>query len=80
MRPEEGNIDHVVPRARGGQTTWENCVLASKEINSKKGDRLPHEVGLLLLATPKAPVSMPATFTIRNNHGIRDWELFLVKA
>lgn len=79
LRPDEGNIDHVVPRARGGQTTWENCVLASKEINSKKGDRLPHEVGLRLLAPPKAPVAMPATITIRNSHGIRDWELFLLK-
>src|SRR6185295_17963480 len=66
LRPDEGNIDHVVPRARGGQTTWENCVLASKEINSKKGDRLPHEVGLRLLAPPKAPVALPATLTIRN--------------
>ena len=37
----EGNIDHVLPRSRGGKTSWENCVLASKDVNSRKGDRLP---------------------------------------
>ena len=30
--PAEGNIDHVVPRSRGGQTSWENCVLADKRV------------------------------------------------
>src|SRR5882762_4181515 len=44
--PTEGNIDHVVPRSRGGQTSWENCVLADKRVNSLKGNRLPEEVGL----------------------------------
>jgi len=39
--PAEGNIDHVVPRSRGGQTSWENCVLADKRVNSLKGNRLP---------------------------------------
>jgi 5-methylcytosine-specific restriction endonuclease McrA len=79
LRPEEGSIDHVVPRSRGGKTSWENCVLAHKEINARKGDRLPQEAGLRLLARPKTPVELPATLTIRNSHGIRDWMLFLVK-
>jgi len=77
---DEGSIDHVLPRSRGGRTSWENCVLASKDINARKGDRLPQEVGLRLLTLPKAPVALPATVTIHNSHGIRDWELFLSKS
>jgi len=48
LAPHEGNIDHVVPRSRGGKTAWENCVLAHKEINSRKADKLPGEAGLRL--------------------------------
>jgi 5-methylcytosine-specific restriction endonuclease McrA len=77
LRPEEGNIDHVVPRSRGGRDTWENCVWSSKVVNSKKGNRLPHEAGLKLLKQPKAISELPATAFIRNTHGIPDWALFV---
>ena len=75
-KPDEGNIDHVVPRSKGGETSWENCVLSHVEINSLKGDRLPHEVGLRLLRTPYAPKPIPATFDIRNKHNVKDWDIF----
>jgi 5-methylcytosine-specific restriction endonuclease McrA len=74
---EEGNIDHVVPRSRGGKTTWENCVLADKRINSRKGSRTPEEIGLKLAKSPAPPREMPASYFIRNTHGVRDWEMFL---
>jgi 5-methylcytosine-specific restriction endonuclease McrA len=77
LAPGEGNIDHVVPLSRGGPSTWENCVLAHREVNSRKGDRLPQEVGLRLLKQPVAPRPVPATQLIRNHHGIRDWQHFL---
>lgn len=73
----EGNIDHVNPRARGGATTWENCVLADKKVNSAKADRPPSEAGLALIRKPKAPLEIPVSAAIRNTHGIRDWDLFL---
>jgi len=75
----DGNIDHVVPRSRGGATTWDNCVLASKRVNSRKADRLPEEVGLRLLKKPAAPRAVPATLLIRNQFAIGDWDHFLVK-
>jgi len=78
LRPEEGNIDHVVPRSRGGKDAWENCVWSSKAVNSKKGNRLPHEAGLKLLKQPKAVREMPVTALIRNAHGIADWEPFVM--
>jgi 5-methylcytosine-specific restriction endonuclease McrA len=78
LSSNEGNIDHIVPRSRGGKTTWENCVLADKRINSLKGNRLPEEVGLYLKRRPKAPKELPVTFFIRNAHNVRDWEHFLL--
>jgi len=77
LRPEEGSIDHVLPRSRGGTNSRENCVRASKEINARKGNRLPQEAGLKLLAAPRVPKEQPATALIRNVHGIGDWELFV---
>ena len=77
LRPDEGSIDHVVPRSRGGRDAWENCVWSSKQVNTKKGNRLPHEAGLKLLKQPRAIPEMPATAFIRNAHGVDDWKLFL---
>jgi 5-methylcytosine-specific restriction endonuclease McrA len=77
LSPKEGNIDHVVPRSRGGQSTWENCVLAHREVNSHKADRLPHEAGLQLRQRPRAPRALPATAYIRNQHDIADWKRFI---
>ena len=77
---DEGNIDHIVPRSRGGGTTWDNCVLASKQINTRKGNRLPEEAGLRLLRKPVAPREVPATLLIRNQFSIRDWDHFLLKS
>ena len=77
LRPEEGSLDHVVPRSRGGRDTWENLVWASKGVNTKKADRLPHEAGLKLLSTPRAPNALPLSALIRNAHSIADWQHFV---
>ena len=77
LRPEEGSLDHVVPRSRGGPDTWENLVWAAKNVNQRKGNRLPHEAGLKLLSVPRAPKEVPVTALIRNTPGIDDWKLFL---
>jgi 5-methylcytosine-specific restriction endonuclease McrA len=77
LRPEEGSIDHILPRSRGGANSWENCVWASREINARKGNRLPQEAGLKLLASPRVPKELPTTALIRNSHEIDDWRLFL---
>jgi 5-methylcytosine-specific restriction endonuclease McrA len=77
LAPDEGSLDHVLPRSRGGRDEWENLVWADKAVNSRKGNRLPHEAGLKLLSTPRAPRELPATALIRNAHGIVEWKLFL---
>jgi 5-methylcytosine-specific restriction endonuclease McrA len=77
LRPDEGSLDHVRPRSRGGADTWENLVWSSKEVNTRKGNRLPHEAGLKLLSVPRAPRELPVSALIRNAHGLAEWRLFL---
>jgi 5-methylcytosine-specific restriction endonuclease McrA len=71
-----GNLDHVVPRARGGRNTFENLVWAKKRVNTEKGDRLPSEAGLRLIRAPTAPRKVPASAALRE---IRhpDWSHFI---
>ena len=49
------NIDHVLPRSRGGLHTWDNVVACCRRCNVHKGDRLPGEVGLNLIRRPAPP-------------------------
>jgi 5-methylcytosine-specific restriction endonuclease McrA len=77
LRPDEGSLDHVLPRSRGGQDTWENLVWSAKDVNTRKGNRLPHEAGLKLLSVPRAPKEQLVTALIRNSHSIPEWRLFL---
>jgi len=77
LSPKEGNIDHVLPRSRGGKTSSENCVLAHREINSRKADRLPQEAGLRLRKPQGVPRALLASAFIRNHHRVADWEHFL---
>lgn len=49
------NLDHVLPRSRGGTHTWENVVAACRRCNTRKGDRTPDEVGMRLTVAPRAP-------------------------
>lgn len=77
LKRNEGNIDHIIPKSRGGKSDWNNCVLSHKDINAFKANRTPEEVGLKLIKTPKNPVSMPMSFYIKNTHQIKEWDMFL---
>jgi 5-methylcytosine-specific restriction endonuclease McrA len=77
LHPDEGSLDHVVPRSRGGVDSWENLVWSAKDVNQRKADRLPHEAGLRLLSIPRAPKELPVTALLRNAHGVAEWKLFL---
>jgi 5-methylcytosine-specific restriction endonuclease McrA len=77
LHPDDGSLDHVVPRSRGGADTWENLVWSAKDVNQRKADRLPHEAGLKLLSVPCAPKELPVTARLRNAHGVAEWKLLL---
>lgn len=53
MLPGQLTLDHVVPRSKGGQSTWENLVASCKSCNHRKGDLTPSEAGLVLIKTPR---------------------------
>ena len=48
-------VDHVLPRSRGGLTTWDNVVAACRDCNHRKGGRTPEEANMVLLSKPRQP-------------------------
>jgi 5-methylcytosine-specific restriction endonuclease McrA len=50
-------LDHVIPRSRGGQDSWENIAVACVRCNVQKGNRTPREAGMTLLKPPHKPHS-----------------------
>ena len=79
LRYEDANLDHVIPRSLGGETSWENLVLTSKKMNSWKGNKRNEEIGLKLIKQPTVPKSRPAAFMI-NHIAHPSWIPFLLKA
>jgi 5-methylcytosine-specific restriction endonuclease McrA len=70
------NIDHVVPRSRGGAHSWENVVASCRRCNSCKEDRLPHEAGFSLARRPVQPNWID--FLLVAAVGVRpDWQVYL---
>jgi 5-methylcytosine-specific restriction endonuclease McrA len=58
--PATYQYEHVLPKSRGGRTTWENIVVACCPCNQKKRDRTPEEAGMRLLRKPVKPKSLPS--------------------
>jgi 5-methylcytosine-specific restriction endonuclease McrA len=73
----ELNLDHVFPRDRGGQTTWENIVCSCIPCNTKKGNRLPHQVGMQLIRKPKRPKWRPFLNITYNGQLHESWSHFI---
>lgn len=72
---EELTIDHVLPRAQGGVTSWENCALACVACNAKKANRTPKQAGMKLLNKPVKPKMN--VFRADMVKPIKSWEQFL---
>ncbi len=71
-------LDHVVPRHRGGQHTWENLVTACTRCNHRKGGRPLEEAGMRLLRAPVRPRSSPYYFLESwRQHSPAEWGPFL---
>lgn len=74
----ELNIDHVLPRSRGGADTWENLVTACRVCNLRKGRRTPEEANMRLARKPFRPKwSMTAQILLGSATKYREWEPFL---
>jgi 5-methylcytosine-specific restriction endonuclease McrA len=69
-------LDHVVPRSRGGDSTWENVVTSCAPCNLRKGNRLLHEVHMELPHPPRPPA--PVLFIRLSTSRIpQGWEQYL---
>lgn len=75
---DELTIDHVIPRAQNGQSTWENCVLACVACNHIKADRTPEQAHMRLRRKPERPAWSPAYS--RHKMRIGSWKKFLSEA
>jgi 5-methylcytosine-specific restriction endonuclease McrA len=74
----ELELEHVIPRARGGRSTWENLVAACRVCNARKADRTPAEAGMRLLRTPRAVTMRTARTLMRQMGGSEEkWRKYL---
>jgi 5-methylcytosine-specific restriction endonuclease McrA len=73
----ELNLDHVLPRDKGGRTTWENVVTSCIRCNSRKANKLPHEARMVPLQKPRAPRWRPFHSAIRQQAARASWQAFL---
>ena len=74
----ELNIDHVMPRSRGGADTWENLVTACRVCNLRKGWKTPEEANMRLARRPFRPKwSMTAQILLGTATKYQEWEPFL---
>ncbi len=69
-------LDHVIPKARGGKTSWYNLVTACKPCNTRKGDFTPDEIGLTIRNLPYKP-SYIIFLRDFSGYSHSEWEPFL---
>lgn len=74
---EELNLDHMIPRSRGGISSWENVVCSCQSCNRRKGGRTPYEAGMTLLRKPFKPKWTPFMLETFSLSRYREWYPFL---
>jgi 5-methylcytosine-specific restriction endonuclease McrA len=76
----ELSLDHVIPRSRGGEASWQNIVCSCVDCNAKKGGRTPKEAGMKLIRLPVRPKHSPLLAGKLNNPKYESWKTFLSSA
>lgn len=74
---KELNIDHIIPRSKGGKTTWDNVVCCCVDCNHRKGGHLPDEIGMRLLRLPSQPHWVPYFDKLGHPVHFQEWKPFL---
>jgi 5-methylcytosine-specific restriction endonuclease McrA len=80
----DGNIDHIDPRSKGGDNSWENMVWSSREVNALKGNLTLEEFQrkypqYKLRRRPAKPKKVPAFMLIRPRQDKPEWNMFLMR-
>jgi 5-methylcytosine-specific restriction endonuclease McrA len=71
------SLDHVIPRSRGGMSTWENVVCACLGCNVRKGGRTPREAKMKLVRRPSKPKRNPLLVLKLDNPKYESWRTWL---
>ena len=71
------NLDHVIPRALGGRSTWDNVVCSCLRCNRKKGGRTPRQAGMKLAKQPAKPRWTPLSNLVSSSVRYKEWRPFL---
>ncbi len=77
LDPKKLNIDHILPRHRGGKTTWSNVVSCCFDCNLKKGGKILSETDMKLLQKPRAPLRYPLQNLHIETQGHKSWTHFI---
>ncbi len=82
MKRIDLNLDHVVPKSRGGRTSWENVVTSCVPCNLRKSARTPDEAAMRLLRPPARPkwsalIKQPLSEAVITDHRFEDWRPYL---
>ena len=73
----EATMDHIIPKSRGGCTSWKNIVCCCVRCNRKKGNRTPQEAGMPLLNEPVVPDWLPVIKVKLNGNVPNSWQFFI---
>jgi 5-methylcytosine-specific restriction endonuclease McrA len=74
----EATIDHVVPKSRGGATSWDNVVCACRACNTHKGSRTLAEAGMALQGQPQRPKYLALVLLLESN-GNQGWNKYIAR-
>ncbi len=77
FQADELNMDHVIPRDRGGRTSWENIVTSCIKCNSHKANRLPHQANMHLIRKPERPRMRPFISSLLGQDYDNEWDHFI---
>lgn len=72
---ENLTLDHIIPKSKGGTTSWDNLVTACNKCNNKKDNKTLHEVGMRLMTEPRKPNYIQ--FLIKKNKIRESWKPYL---
>ena len=78
FRGDQLTLDHIIPKAQGGRSAWDNLTAACRDCNQRKDDRTPEEAGMPLLKRP-LPVSVHSSRFMLRSMGleVQEWGRYL---
>ncbi len=74
---EKLQLEHIIPKSKGGTTTWKNTVCACHECNFKKSNRTPEEAGMKLIKEPFVPKVLPFKGRFLPKKRYKEWDNFV---